>query len=140
MKVVLDTNVLLVSVSGKSASHWLYKALTEGNFDLCYTTEILSEYEEQFSKHWGSSVTTPVLLALLELPNAVPTTVYFHLQLLKDADDNKFVDCAFASGADFLVTEDNDFNLLKTIAFPKIPVVKLNDFKQVLISKNLMPL
>lgn len=140
MKVVLDTNVLLVSVSDKSPSYWLYRALIEGSFYLCYTTEILSEYEEQFSKHWGSSVATPVMLAILELPNVIPITVHFYLQLLKDADDNKFVDCAFASGAHFIVTEDKGFNSLKNIVFPKINIINLNEFRQILINENLLTL
>ena len=30
-----------------------------------------------------------------------------------DPDDNKFVDCAFAAGADYLVSEDNGFRKLR---------------------------
>ncbi len=140
MKVVIDTNVLLVSVSDKSSSYWLYRTLLQGNFELCYTTEILSEYEEQFSKYWGHLTASPTVLALLELPNALPITVYYNLQLLEDADDNKFVDCAFASGADFIVTEHKDFNLLKNVSFPKIKVFSLNDSRQILINENLIAL
>lgn len=140
MIVVLDTNILLVSVSDKSSSFWLYRALQEGKFKIAYTTEILSEYEEQLSKHWNSFTATSVLLALLELPNAIQATVYYNLQLIKDFDDNKFVDCAFATGAQFIVTEDKDFDVLKKITFPKINVIDLNSFKQILINRNLITL
>ena len=34
--------------------------------------------------------------------------------------------------ADFLVTEDSDFNVLKSIEFPKAKVISLNEFKEVL--------
>jgi len=44
------------------------------------------------------------------------------------ADDNKFVDCAIVANADFIVSEDNHFNILKEIPFPHIRVIKLEDF------------
>jgi len=48
---------------------------------------------------------------LLELPNVRLATSYFNLNIITaDPDDNKFVDCAFASNADYIVTNDSDFN------------------------------
>ena len=52
-------------------------------------------------------------------------------QLLQDADDNKFADCAIAANADYLITNDKDFNILKQINFPKISVVTIQEFKDV---------
>ena len=46
MKVVIDTNVFWVSVSRRSATHWIFRALLDGEFTLCVTTENLNEYEE----------------------------------------------------------------------------------------------
>jgi len=37
---------------------------------------------------------------------------------LKDEDDNKFVDCAIAANAGYLITHDKDFNILKQTDFP----------------------
>ena len=57
------------------------------------------------------------------------TEPYFQLMLIEaDLDDNKFVDCAFASNAHFIVTDDKHFNVLKTTDFPKIPVISAEDF------------
>lgn len=39
-----------------------------------------------------------------------------------------FVDCAIASNADFIVSEDSHFNILKTIPFPHIVVKRLEEF------------
>ena len=52
--------------------------------------------------------------------------------LLGDMDDNKFVDCAIATNANFIVTHDKDFNILKSIPFPIIPVIDTNEFKKLL--------
>ena len=53
------------------------------------------------------------------------------MRLLKDEDDNKFVDCAIAANADYLITQDKDFNILKQIDFPKINIVRLDEFKEI---------
>ena len=49
-----------------------------------------------------------------------------------DEDDNKFVDCAFAANADFIVTNDAHFNVLNTIDFPSIPILSIDKFKSLL--------
>ena len=45
-------------------------------------------------------------------------------------DDNKFVDCAFASNSDFIVSNDKDFNVLKTMDFPTINVINIMEFEK----------
>lgn len=42
-------------------------------------------------------------------------------------DDNKFVDCAIAANAQFIVTEDHHYDVLKTIDFPKVNIIKLDE-------------
>lgn len=107
MKIVIDTNVLLVSVSQRSS--W----------------------------HWSEEVAQTVIRTLTELSSVHLITTYFRLGLIvNDEDDNKFVDCAFAANADFLVSNDKHFNILNTISFPKINIITLQDFKLVL-EKNI---
>ena len=55
----------------------------------------------------------------------------FHL-ITADPDDNKFVDCALNAGADFIVTNDRHFNVLKNIDFPKINVIDIDTFKSII--------
>lgn len=53
MRVVVDTNVLWVSISRRSQSNWIFKAILEGTLTLCVTTDILEEYAEIISmKLW----------------------------------------------------------------------------------------
>ena len=69
MRVVIDTNQLLSSISPKSSSHWLYQAIFAGRFTLCVTTDILEEYEEIIQ--WGfrrRDVADNVLEALINSP------------------------------------------------------------------------
>ena len=54
---------------------------------------------------------------------------YFRLQLIEsDVDDNKFVDCAFAADATYIVSDDKHFDILANISFPQILVLKLKEF------------
>lgn len=54
---------------------------------------------------------------------------HFHFRLIEqDPDDNKFVDCAIIAGADYIVSEDAHFRVLKTISFPTVCVIRLEQF------------
>jgi len=46
-----------------------------------------------------------------------------------DPDDDKFADVAFASGADYLISNNNHFNVLKKREHPKIHVLRLDEFR-----------
>ena len=43
-------------------------------------------------------------------------------------DDNKFVDCAVAADAEYIVTNDTHFNDLKEIDWPKVSVITIKEF------------
>lgn len=133
MKLVIDTNVLLVSISTKSVHHWLYQALIDEVFILCITNDILAEYEEIVSDHMGA-VASESLMGLIEnLQNVEYIKTYYRFDLIKgDNDDNKFVDCAIASNVDYIVTHDTDFKILKTISFPKIEIIRIDELKEVM--------
>ena len=122
LTVVLDTNILLVSISSRSKYHWLYQALLKGKYQLAITHEILLEYEELISRYWNSEVAINVKRSITELPNVIFIPVYYQMNLISsDKDDNKFVDCAFAANADYIVTHDHHFKVLKSIPFRGFP-------------------
>lgn len=129
MKIVLDTNVLLVSFSRKSMFRPIFEAFLNEAFILCVTTDILFEYEEVIGRHLGQEVASNVLQIIENAPNIELITRYYKWNLIKsDPDDNKFVDCAFTANASFLVSNDNHFNILKSITFPAIPLISAEEF------------
>ena len=90
LKLVLDTNVLLVSISSQSSYHWLFQKLLLGAFDMCLTHDILTEYEEVISQKWNPEIAKNVLRTLLLLPHVHQVITYYHWNLIyDDADDNK---------------------------------------------------
>lgn len=131
-KVVLDTNVLLVSISEKSKLHWIFKSLVDKRYELCVTTGILNEYAEIIEQKMGRDVSESVLGMIENLSNTTFITNYYRFQLLNDEDDDKFVDCAIAANADFIVSHDKDFNVLKSINFPSVKVIDTGVFWEIL--------
>jgi len=131
-RVVLDTNVFLVCISERSRLHWIFSKLLAGEYVLCVTTEILAEYAEIVERHMGVQASESALGALENLPNVEFVNTYFKFRLMKDEDDNKFVDCAIAGNASFIVSHDRDFKILEKIDFPKVKVIDTEAFRMIL--------
>ncbi len=128
--VVLDTNVLLVSISPHSQYHWILEELIENKFSLVISNEIMSEYEEIIAQRYDKHTVDNLFELFLTLPNVYKISPYFRWNLIQnDPDDNKFVDCAVIGNAYCIVTHDKHFNVLKEISFPKIKVCDVVSFK-----------
>ena len=137
MKIVLDTNVLVVSFSKKSKYYKIWEGLLTGKYALCVTTDILLEYEEIITRQTNEVIAEAVLDAIVDLPNLIYIKKYIFWQLInEDPDDNKFVDCAIASNARYIVSEDKHFNILKSIDFPKVEIIPIKAFLNILTIKN----
>lgn len=138
MNVVLDTNVLVQIIFPGTYGYSVWKKYLDGEISLCYTTSILLEYEEIIARFTGDSefARSIVMLILNEKKNK-EITVSFKFNLIEqDPDDNKFVDCAIASGAKYIVSDDKHFNVLNHIGFPKVDCISLRQFKQLLDKKK----
>lgn len=130
MLFVLDTNIFVAALSLTSAHHWIIEALMLERFEICVSHEILLEYEEVLTEKYGSGISSNFLKALQEMPNVHSVEVYYQWNLLTDEDDNKFVDAAVAGGAAFIVSEDRHFRRLVEVGFPKVQLMRLDEFRQ----------
>jgi putative PIN family toxin of toxin-antitoxin system len=134
LKVVLDTNILLVSISSKSKYHWIFSNLLDGKYELYITNEILLEYEEIIASKYSEDVAKNVIRTLLHLENVLLMTPFFKWNLIvNDKDDNKFVNCYLISNGNVLVSNDKHFECLKEIDFPKVNVIRIDDFRDILM-------
>ena len=133
MRVVLDTNVLLVILSRTSKYRLIFDSFIFEKITLCVSTDILVEYEEILGERIGREIASNVLKLIENAPNVEFITNYYKWNLItQDPDDNKFVDCAIAAGAKFLVSDDKHFNILKEIKFPKVELIKTEEFRDLL--------
>lgn len=129
MTVVIDCNVFVSCLTSRSPYHYIYRKLVAGKFDLVVSDEILLEYEEIIQQKYGTATANVFLLLLRELSNVQFVVPYYRWLLIDaDPDDNKYCDCAIVGKADFIVTEDRHFNALKSVSFPKLSTLNMDEF------------
>ena len=127
--VVLDTNCLLQSLSARSPYYKVWNDFVLGNYILCVSNEILEEYEEIIGSHMSPTVARIAIETILRANNILKVDAQFHFNLITiDPDDNKFVDCAVVANADYIVSEDRHFDILRSIPLPHVEVKRLQDF------------
>lgn len=132
MKVVVDTNCLVVSIPKNNPEFWLYKAFRAELFDWYLSNEILMEYEEVLGRFYSPLTASLVTNILLTAPNVVLAEPFYKYGLIpQDPEDNKFVDLAISANVDYLLSNDRHFQSLKEIEFPKVQVVTLNELKEI---------
>lgn len=136
-RIVLDTNCLISSLSRRGQYYPIWKGLQTGKYILCVSTDILEEYAEKLSELMSEQVASNVIHLLLESENVELINPYFCLHLIEaDHDDDKFVDCAFAANATFIVSDDSHFDILRNVKFPKLLVLNLKKFLELLLSEG----
>ena len=135
--IVLDTNCLIMAISAKNEYNLIWQAFLRGDYMLCVTNEIIEEYLEVIARNVNPWVAESVIYAILTRRNVKKIVTHYRFQLIQaDLDDNKFVDCAIAANAKFIVTEDHHFDVLKDCSFPKVEVIGIELFMNFLKSKS----
>ena len=118
-----------MAVSAKNEYYKIWQSFLEGKYNLCISNGIIEEYLEVISKNIHPKFAEMIVYAILSSQNVIRVDPTFAFMFITaDLDDNKFVDCAIASNAHYIVTEDKHFNVLKHISFPKVSVIGIDDF------------
>lgn len=105
-KVVLDTNVIVSAhLKGGGFPAFILDLALASKIQLCVTAEILEEYEEVLRRsRFGidsNKITQSIRLIKKKAKRVKPTRT---LSLSPDPDDNRFLECAEAAEAAYLVT------------------------------------
>jgi putative PIN family toxin of toxin-antitoxin system len=137
MRVILDSNVLLVSIPKSSKYRIIFDEFLNNRLNLIISNEVITEYHEVISRFANETVASNILEVLLNKPNVEKHEIYYNWGLItKDYDDNKFVDLAVASNSDYIVSNDKHFNVLSKIEFPSVKVITIDKFIELLTSKS----
>lgn len=108
LKVVIDTNII-VSALLKTQSNpaLIISIILQRNYKLCLSEEIFSEFEEVLArdkfKHLDRLKVKELLSTLKKNSLWVVPKISVN-DVAKDPADNAFLECAFETGADFLIT------------------------------------
>jgi putative PIN family toxin of toxin-antitoxin system len=122
-----------MSISRRSEHYWLWQAFRDRKIILCYTTEILLEYFEVLSRFFSVPLAKEVIDTIISARHSRGIEVYFHWNLITaDLDDNKLVDCAVCANARYIVSNDKHFDILEAIDFPKVDILTIEEFKEII--------
>jgi putative PIN family toxin of toxin-antitoxin system len=137
MKVVIDTNVLVSAVlKGRIPRAVIQFIFDNPDWEWIASTEIVLEYKEVLSRS-KFKLTDEVISGWFDIIDTFITVIDVNLEIdfPRDRKDAKFLACAIAAKADFLITGDSDFNQAQTLVDTTIISVSLfnrlvNDIQQ----------
>ncbi len=115
-KIILDTNVIVSAlISNSYPTQILYDIVFERKVINCISNEIMEEYIEvlnraKFEKFYNFKNNAEVVMnKLIEI--SIPYTPIEKIIIISDLPDNKFLEVAKESSADYLITGNfKDFN------------------------------
>ena len=132
-RVVIDTNCLLQILGAKSKYHFLFESFLQFGYVMCISNEVLLEYEEILCMKASPLAADLFVKVIARSRNVIRKDPYFKWNIItNDFDDNKFVDCAFACRANYIVTNDNHFQEAANSPFPVFNVINLDDFSELM--------
>ena len=117
-KIILDTNIVVSAIIQKSYPHYIvYEYVLEEYVQLCLSEELWDEYCEVLSRPKFSKIPYFNNNADIVLNRFMKIAVFYEpkifLNIIKDKDDNKLLELADESNADFLITGNHlDFNMI----------------------------
>jgi uncharacterized protein len=135
MKIVLDSNVLLIALGRQSRFKPIWDVFINGKYQLIISDDIVYEYQEILAQYSAIGIAEKVSEAFVESPDIIFQKIYYKWDVIKeDPDDNKFFDIAVAANADYIVTNDAHFNKAKLLAFPSVKIISAEDFLDIVRS------
>lgn len=117
MKIIVDTNIIISGlISEKSYPAQIVDNIYNDKFQVCLSQDIFEEYvnvlhRDKFQKYQDFPFHARLLLEFLseKATYFVPKT---SVNILKDPDDNKFLELALEANAEFIITGNTkDFTL-----------------------------
>lgn len=132
--VVLDTNCLLQALGANSPYRKVWTDFLANKYTLCVSNEIMHEYEEILKQRSSPKASNMFMQVMNYASNVIVKNPFFKFGLIvTDPDDNKFVDCAVAANAEYIVTDDSHFEEAACSPFPIVKTKHLDDFLKELL-------
>ncbi len=128
--VIIDTNILVSAVlRGREPRAVIQFIVENPEFKWIVSAEILAEYKEVLSRK-KFKLTSEVKAEWFEIIDTFPTIIDVNVEIdfPRDRKDAKFLACAVAADADFLITGDLDFTEAQTLV--KTNIISVSLFKR----------
>jgi putative PIN family toxin of toxin-antitoxin system len=139
MKVVIDTNVLVAAARSRNgASFELVSMLPSARFEFALTVGVYTEWQAVLTRpeHLPPGVTREAALGFVRYLASLAYLQDVHFlwrPFLRDPDDDMLLECAVASGSEFIVTHNvRDFRRVEQL---NIRAITPADFLKLLRSE-----
>ncbi len=136
MKVLIDTNVLIsAALRDKTPEEVILFVVSQADYSWIVSDEILTEYRSVLGRP-RFALPESVLARWDTILNACTTVIDVPIlaDFPRDQGDAKFIACALASGADFLITGDHDFEEARKLVTTTI--LSVSAFKRLVIDTS----
>ncbi|MGC1379006.1 MAG: putative toxin-antitoxin system toxin component, PIN family [Anaerolineales bacterium] len=140
MKVIFDTNVFISAVwRDKTPEEVIVWVVNQPGRQWVVSSEILHEYREVLHRK-KFSFSAEIMEKWEEVldKNTQKVRATQHFDFPRDQKDAKFLACAIASNADYLVTGDSDFSDARKFVseIANITILSVSQFKRLIIGEK----
>ncbi len=132
MKIIIDTNVLIsAALRNRTPEEVILFVLEHHDCQWIVSAEILSEYKDVLSRK-RLKLPEAIQQRWFYLIDNLTTTVVVNqtLNFPRDQKDSKFLTCAIAAEASFLITGDQDFSEAQKLI--NATIVSVSAFKRLI--------
>jgi uncharacterized protein len=143
MKIVLDTNLLVSGIFWRGTPSKILDLWTQDKITFCVSEDILDEYLEviqRLQKKYGTP--KDVNWYTLVQEKTIIFMVDSTREYSRDPDDDKFIHCALASKAIYIVSGDQDLLVLEKV--DNVDIITASEFleryERPMASKSARPL
>jgi len=130
IRVVLDSNIIISSIFWSGSPYEVFKRGILGNYKIVISSEILNEVVDKLRYKFKFPEENILNLVDILLTHSEMIQTKSKLDIVRDKEDNKIVECAFDGNADYIVTGDSDLLVLEK--FENIKIIKANEFLRIL--------
>lgn len=127
MNIVIDTNVVISGIFFGGYPRKILEAVADKQISAYATTEIINEYYEiidEMIKRKQGRINNSVLSQLVSKLKIIQSSS--SVNICRDPDDNKFIECAIDANALYIISGDKD--LLDIQKFNNIQIVNTKFF------------
>ena len=127
MRIVIDTNVIASAMFFGGRPRQLIELLIKHKLEAFVTKEIVTEYQETCDELCSRYPNKPVRLPL-RLIIAACKMIEAHsvINVCRDPDDNKFIECAVDAKCLYVISGDKD--LLCVDCYQDVQIITVADF------------
>jgi len=127
MKIIIDTNIVISGLFFGGYPRLIIESVVNNKIEAVASIEIIKEYKEviyRYKNRTSFSLNDRLTKVFFHCLNIIHTST--KLNVCRDKDDDKFIECAVDAHAHYVVSGDKD--LLSLEEYEDITIITAKDF------------